>query len=91
MISRYARKEMSNIWTEQNQFKAWLDVELAACWAWAKINVIPMNEVDILYDKATFNIDRIKEIEEKTRHDVVAFTRAVSESLGEEKNGYIMV
>ena len=85
MISRYARDEMSDIWTEQNQFKAWLDVELAACWAWAKINVIPMKEVDILYDKATFNIDRIKEIEEKTRHDVVAFTRAVSESLGEEK------
>lgn len=85
MISRYARKEMSDIWTEKNQFKAWLDVELAACWAWAKINVIPMNEVDILYEKATFNIDRIKEIEEKTRHDVVAFTRAVSESLGEEK------
>ena len=85
MISRYAREEMSDIWTEQNQFKAWLDVELAACWAWAKINVIPMKEVDILYDKATFSIDRIKEIEEKTRHDVVAFTRAVSESLGEEK------
>lgn len=85
MISRYAREEMSDIWTEQNQFKAWLDVELAACWAWAKINVIPMKEVDILYNKATFNIDRIKEIEEKTRHDVVAFTRAVSESLGEEK------
>ena len=85
MISRYSRDEMSDIWTEQNQFKAWLDVELAACWAWAKINVIPMKEVDILYDKATFSIDRIKEIEEKTRHDVVAFTRAVSESLGEEK------
>lgn len=85
MISRYAREEMSDIWTEQNQFKAWLDVELAACWAWAKVNVINMKEVDILYDKATFNIDRIKEIEEKTRHDVVAFTRAVSESLGEEK------
>lgn len=85
MISRYAREEMSDIWTEQNQFKAWLEVELAACWAWAKINVIPMKEVDILYDKATFNIDRIKDIEEKTRHDVVAFTRAVSESLGEEK------
>lgn len=76
---------MSNIWTEHNQFKAWLDVELAACWAWAKIGVIPMEDVDTLYSKATFNVDRIKEIEEKTRHDVVAFTRAVSESLGDEK------
>jgi adenylosuccinate lyase len=76
---------MSNIWTEHNQFKAWLDVELAACWAWAKIGVIPMDDVDTLYEKATFEVDRIKEIEEKTRHDVVAFTRAVSESLGDEK------
>lgn len=76
---------MSNIWTEHNQFKAWLDVELAACWAWAKIGVIPMEDVDTLYSKATFNVERIKEIEEKTRHDVVAFTRAVSESLGDEK------
>ncbi len=85
MISRYARKEMSNIWTEHNQFKAWLDVELAACWAWAQIGVIPMEDVDTLYEYATFDVDRIKEIEEKTRHDVVAFTRAVSESLGDEK------
>ncbi len=76
---------MSSIWTEKNQFKAWLDVELAACWAWAKIGVIPMEDVDRLYEKATFDVDRIKEIEEKTRHDVVAFTRSVSESLGDEK------
>jgi adenylosuccinate lyase len=85
MISRYAREEMSGIWTEENQFNAWLDVELAACWAWAKIGVIPMEDVDTLYEKATFKLDRIKEIEEQTRHDVVAFTRAVSESLGDEK------
>lgn len=85
MISRYAREEMSGIWTEENQFNAWLDVELAACWAWAKIGAIPMEDVDTLYEKATFKLDRIKEIEEQTRHDVVAFTRAVSESLGDEK------
>lgn len=85
MISRYAREEMSTIWTEENQFNAWLDVELAACWAWAKIGVIPMEDVDTLYEKAKFKVERIKEIEEKTRHDVVAFTRAVSESLGDEK------
>lgn len=85
MITRYARQEMSSIWTEENQFKAWLDVELATCWAWAKIGVIPMKDVEILYDNATFEVHRIKEIEKQTRHDVVAFTRAVSESLGEEK------
>ncbi|MFA5667876.1 MAG: adenylosuccinate lyase [Balneolaceae bacterium] len=85
MIDRYSRKQMSDIWTEENQFQAWLDVELAACWAWAKLGVIPMEDVDKLYEKASFEVDRIKEIEAETLHDVVAFTRSVSESLGEEK------
>lgn len=76
---------MANIWTEQNQFQAWLDVELAACWAWSKMGKIPSKDVDKLYEKATFEVDRIKEIEKETRHDVVAFTRTVSESLGDEK------
>lgn len=85
MIDRYSRKEMSDIWTEEKQFQSWLDVELAACRAWSRIGVIPSEDVDKLYEKATFNIHRIKEIEEETRHDVVAFTRTVSESLGDEK------
>ncbi|MDR9365194.1 MAG: adenylosuccinate lyase [Balneolaceae bacterium] len=85
MIDRYSREEMTNIWTEQNQFQAWLDVELAACWAWSQLGKIPSEDVDKLYDNATFDVDRIKEIEKETRHDVVAFTRTVSESLGDEK------
>jgi len=85
MIERYSRKEMSNIWSEENQFRAWLEVELAACRAWSSIGKIPPEDVDKLYESATFDIDRIKEIEKQTRHDVVAFTRSVSESLGEEK------
>lgn len=85
MIQRYSRKEMSELWSDEQQFQAWLDVELAACWAWAKLGKIPMEDVDQLYENATFDINRIHEIEEQTRHDVVAFTRAVSESLGEEK------
>ncbi len=85
MISRYSRKEMSDLWTEEQQFQAWLEVELAACWAWAKIGKIPMDDVDELYSKAKFDVARIKEIEAETRHDVVAFTRAVSETLGDEK------
>jgi len=76
---------MSDIWSEENQFQAWLDVELAACRAWSKIDKIPTEDVDKLYEKASFDIDRIKEIEKQTRHDVVAFTRTVSESLGDEK------
>ena len=85
MIERYSRKEMADIWTEENQFNAWLEVELAACWAWSQIGSIPAEDVDKLYQNASFNVDRIHEIEQDTRHDVVAFTRAVSETLGDEK------
>lgn len=85
MIDRYSRPEMADIWTEQSQFEAWLEVELAACWAWSQIGKIPEEDVKTLYERAGFDIDRIKEIEAQTRHDVVAFTRAVSETLGEEK------
>lgn len=85
MIERYARPEMSEIWSEQNQFQAWLDVELAACWAWSKLGKIPAEDVEKLYKNASFKVDRIHEIEQQTRHDVVAFTRSVSESLGDEK------
>src|SRR6056297_326380 len=85
MIERYAREEMSAIWSEENQFQAWLEVELAACWAWSQIGKIPAEDVEKLYENASFDVDRIHEIEKKTRHDVVAFTRSVSESLGDEK------
>ncbi|MEX0929495.1 MAG: adenylosuccinate lyase [Balneolales bacterium] len=85
MISRYARKEMLDIWSEQNQFQSWLDVELAACRAWSRLGEIPEADVDLLYRKSTFNVERIKELEAETRHDVVAFTRNISENLGPEK------
>jgi adenylosuccinate lyase len=85
MISRYTRPEMADLWSEQAQFEAWLEVELAACAAWSSVGVIPEKDVETLYANATFDIGRIHEIEESTRHDVVAFTRAVSESLGDEK------
>ena len=85
MIERYSREEMAKIWTLENQFQAWLEVELAACNAWSKLGKIPKEDVEKLYDKASFDVDRIKEIEKETKHDVVAFTRSVSESLGDEK------
>ncbi len=85
MIERYSRPEMADIWTEENQFKAWLEVELAACKAWSKLGKIPPEDVELLYKNASFDVKRIKEIEKETRHDVVAFTRSVSESLGPEK------
>jgi len=85
MIDRYTRPEMGAIWTEENKYKSWLEVELLACEAWSELGVIPKEDVEKLRKYATFSIERIQEIEAETRHDVVAFTRAVSESLGDEK------
>lgn len=85
MIERYTRPEMGAIWTDENRFNAWLEVEILACEAWAELGDIPKEDVALIREKASFNIDRIKEIEEETRHDVVAFTRAVSETLGDER------
>jgi adenylosuccinate lyase len=85
MIDRYTRPEMGAIWTEENRFNAWLEVEILACEAWSKLGDIPEEDVQKIREKASFNIARIKEIEEETRHDVVAFTRAVSETLGDER------
>lgn len=85
MIDRYCRKEMHDIWTEEAKFNAYLKVEIEACKAWSKLGVIPLEDVLLIEKNASFDIKRIKEIEEVTRHDVVAFTRAVSETLGEER------
>ncbi|WP_040949687.1 adenylosuccinate lyase, partial [Gorillibacterium massiliense] len=85
MIERYTRPEMGAIWTEQNKFNAWLEVEILSCEAWSELGIIPKEDVAELRAKATFDIDRIYEIEQETRHDVIAFTRAVSESLGAER------
>ncbi|MDQ0247849.1 adenylosuccinate lyase [Bacillus fengqiuensis] len=85
MIERYSRPEMTAIWSEQNRFDAWLEVEILACEAWAELGAIPKEDVALLRQNASFDIERIQEIEEETRHDVVAFTRAVSETLGEER------
>ena len=85
MIERYTRPEMGNIWTEKNRFNAWLEVEILACEAWSELGVIPKEDVKLLRQNASFDVERINEIEKDTRHDVVAFTRAVSETLGEER------
>ena len=85
MIDRYSRPEMANIWSEENKYRAWLEVEILADEAWAELGEIPKEDVALIREKADFDIDRILEIEQQTRHDVVAFTRAVSETLGEER------
>ena len=85
MIERYSREEMRKIWTEENKFNAYLEVEILSDEAWSTLGVIPKEDVDKIRKNAKFDIARIYEIEKKTKHDVVAFTRAVSETLGDEK------
>ena len=85
MIERYSREIMRKVWTEQNKFDAYLRVEILASEAWSQLGVVPKEDVEKLWKSATFDIKRIYEIEEQTRHDIVAFTRAVSETLGEER------
>src|SRR5699024_12368351 len=85
MISRYTRPEMAKVWTEDNKYKAWLEVEILAAEAWAELGIITKDEVKNIRPNAKVDVDRILEIEADTRNDVVAFTRQVSESLGEGK------
>jgi adenylosuccinate lyase len=84
MIERYTLPEMGAIWTEQNKFKKWLEVEIAVCEALADMGKIPREAVEKIRRNARFSVERIKEIERTTRHDVVAFITALAESVGPE-------
>ena len=85
MIERYGREIMRQVWTEENKFNAYLKVEILSAEAWMELGVVPPEDIEKLKANAKFDIDRIKEIELQTRHDIVAFTRTVSESLGDER------
>ena len=83
MIERYSRPEMSALWSMEARFGAWLEVELAVCEAWTRLGVIPAEDMATIRAKAGFDVDRILEVEEKTRHDVIAFLTAVEEKVGD--------
>ncbi|MBE6122654.1 MAG: adenylosuccinate lyase [Erysipelotrichaceae bacterium] len=85
MIERYSRKAMRDVWSEEAKFSSWLEVEILIDEAWAELGEIPKEDAEKIRRNAAFNTQRVLEIEQETRHDVVAFTRCVSESLGEEK------
>src|SRR5215216_2607757 len=84
MIERYTLPEMGAIWTDENRFQKWLDVEVAVCEVHADMGIIPREAVDKIRRTARFDVDRIKEIERTTRHDVIAFTTALAENIGPE-------
>ncbi|WP_429970399.1 adenylosuccinate lyase [Fructilactobacillus sp. Tb1] len=85
MIERYTREPMAKIWSKHNQYQTWLDVEIAIDEAWNKQGLIPDADIDAIHANAKFDANEIDEIEKVTHHDVVAFTRNVSEYLGPEK------
>ena len=83
MIERYETPEIKAIWNDQNRFQKWLDVELAACKAWNEAGKIPDEDYRNIVEKASFSVERIREIEEVTQHDVIAFVSSVAECIGE--------
>lgn len=84
MIERYTLPEMKRIWSEENKYQKWLDVEIYACEAMAELGKIPKEAVEAIKQKADFSVERILEIEKVVRHDVIAFTTCVAEYVGEE-------
>ena len=83
MITRYTLPEMGALWSEQNKFQKWLDVEIAVCEVHAEMGTIPRDALDQIKERARFSVDRINEIEKTTNHDVIAFTTNLAESIGE--------
>ncbi|MBU1449351.1 MAG: adenylosuccinate lyase [Proteobacteria bacterium] len=82
MIARYTLPEMGRIWSDENRYAKWLDVELAACRAWNKLGRIPGEDLAEIEAKAAFEVERVEEIEAETRHDVIAFLTNVAEHVG---------
>ncbi|PTN38503.1 adenylosuccinate lyase [Desulfonatronum sp. SC1] len=82
MIERYTRPEMGRLWTLEARFQAWLEVELAVCEGWHELGHIPDEDMRNIRERAGFDLERILEIEERTRHDVIAFLTAVEEKTG---------
>ncbi len=85
MIERYAPKKIVDLFSDESRFETYLEIEIAVSEAWNKIGVVPSEDLKKIKEKAKVDVKRIKEIEEITRHDVVAFTRQISETLGEER------
>lgn len=84
MIDRYTLPQMGELWSEENRLRVWLQVELAVCEAQAELGIVPEESFKIIREKASFDIQRVKEIELQTKHDLVAFLKSVQEKIGKE-------
>ena len=84
MIARYTRPEMGRIWSDENKFRTWLDVEIAATETLAEAGIVPQSAAKAIREKGGFDVARINQIEAEVKHDVIAFTTAVAEKVGPE-------
>lgn len=82
MIDRYSLPELDSLWSLENKFKIWLEVEIAVCESWSKRGVIPAGDMAQIRSKANFDLNRIQEIEKEVHHDVIAFLTSVKEHIG---------
>ncbi|MFN0171803.1 MAG: adenylosuccinate lyase [Bryobacteraceae bacterium] len=89
MIRRYTRPEMGRIWSDENKFATWLEVELAASEALAELGIVPAQAASLLRQYAAFDVERIDEIEAEVKHDVIAFTTSVAEKMAAAKNAEV--
>jgi len=90
VIPRYTRPEMGRIWSDENRFRTWLTVEVAATETLAEAGLVPKDAARAIRERADFNLQRIQEIEAEVRHDVIAFTTAVAEIVGPMLAGFTM-
>ena len=81
MIARYTRPEMGRIWSDENKFRMWLEVETAATLTLAEAGIVPPEAAAAIRDKSDFELARIQQVEAEVKHDVIAFTTAVAEKL----------
>ena len=84
MIERYSLDKMKLIWSDENRYRKWLDVEIAVCEAWSYYGHVPKSAVKNIKKKAKFSVKRINSIEKVTKHDVIAFTTNLAESIGKD-------
>ena len=84
MIERYSRKELKEIWEEKNKYSIWLNIEIAAAEAMEKLKIIPKGIAKKVRSKAKINVKRILQIEDKVKHDVIAFLTSITEKAGKE-------
>ena len=84
MIARYTRPEMGRIWSDENKFRTWLEVEIAATETLAEAGIVPQSAAKAIREKGDIDVARINQIEAEVKHDVIAFTTAVAEKVGPE-------